>query len=87
MKKEIEVEIKPSGEELAEELWSMDDNEQAEFLCEVARTLENNVSSFHHQLLNISDVVNYGKMAPKKASIIKMLETVLEYIKEEGEAE
>lgn len=85
MIKKIEVEFKLSGEELSEELWRMDCDEQATFLCEVARILKGDTSCFLNQLLNISDVFNYGKEARNKASVIRMLETVLEYIKEEGE--
>ena len=86
MIKNVEVDFKPSSEEIAEELWSMNCDEQATFLVEVARILKYDAPSFLKQLQNVADAINYGEDVCYKASIIRMLETVLEYIKaEEGD--
>lgn len=87
MIKNIEVEFKPSGEEMANELWQMDCGQQADFLYEVARILKFNSSLFLTQLQYVADEINNGADIYNKASIVRMLEKVLEYVKGEGESE
>lgn len=86
MIKYIEVEFKPSAEELVNELWQMDCGQQAEFLYELARVFRIDSSLFLTQLQYVADRINDGTDVYYKASIVRLLETVLEYIKE-GEAE
>lgn len=85
MIKNIEVEFKPSAEEMANELWQMDCEEQASFLYEVARVLRKSPSLFLTQLQYIANKINDPADAYYKASIVMMLENVLDYIKEEGD--
>lgn len=86
MIKHIVVEFKPSAEELVNELWEMDCGQQAEFLYELSRTQRITPSLFLTQLQYVADEINNAEDVYNKASIVRMLETVLEYIKE-GEHE
>ena len=82
MIKKVEVEFKPSGEELANELWEMDCRQQAEFLYELSRTKRITPSLFLIQLQYVADEINDSADVYNKASIVRMLEIILEYIKE-----
>lgn len=85
MIKTIEFEFKPTPEELAEELLEMDCGKQADFLCEVARELRFSNSLFLTQLQYVADEINKEEDFYGKVSIVRMLETVLEYVKGEGD--
>lgn len=81
MKKQIDIELNITPNELAKELWDMDSLEQADFLCEVARLFRFNRNDFLFQLQAVSDVLNIGEDTYGKASIIRLVETLLEYVK------
>lgn len=86
MIKEIEVEFNPTPEELVKEIWEeWDEEQQADFLYELARLYNNRETNFLTQLQYVSDEINNKDDVYNKASIVRMLETVLEYVKEEGE--
>ena len=81
MKKNVEVEIDISGEEMAKELWSSDAIEQASFLNELTRIYRLNYSDFLMQLEYLSDEINNSRDTYGKDLIIMVLEKVLEYIR------
>lgn len=85
MKKNIEIELELTSEELALNLWEMDDVEQAEFLFELSRLYRFNKMDFLKQLRYVADEINCEVDIYDKALIIRTLETILEYIKEAGE--
>lgn len=81
MKKNVEVEIDISGEEMAKELWRFDTVEQASFLNELTRIYRLNYSDFLMQLEYLSDEINNSQNTYGKDLIIMVLEKVLEYIR------
>lgn len=82
MKKNVEVEINFSGEDMAEELWRCTIQEQASFLFELARMYRFDSPNFLLQLEYLSDEINsYG--TPAKDLVVGILERALEYIKGE----
>lgn len=85
MKKNVEVEIDISGEDLAKELWRFDAVEQARFLLELARIFRFNISDFSMQLDYLSDEIKNSYDTSEKYLIVRTLEKVLEYIKREEE--
>ena len=86
MIKNVDVEINFTGEEMTLGLWEMDCVEQAEFFSELSRLYRFNKMDFLKQLQYVADEINCGQDVYGKASIVRMLETVLNYLKEEGEA-
>jgi hypothetical protein len=80
MKKNVEVEINISGEDLAKELWNSDAVEQANFLLELARIYRFYLPNFLMQLDLMSDEL---KDKIDKDLIIKVLEHALEFIRGE----
>lgn len=87
MIKNIEVEFKPTGEELADELCQMDCGQQADFLCELARNLKFNLVPFLAQLQSVADELNCEDDIYSKNLIIRMLKTTLDYIEGEEDNE
>ena len=85
MKKNVEVEIDISGEDMAKELWGSDTVEQASFLMELARIFRFNISDFSMQLDYLSDEIKNSYDTSEKYLIIRLLEKVLEYIRGEEE--
>ena len=80
MKKNVEVEINISGEDLAKELWRSDAVEQANFLLELARIYRFYLPNFLMQLDLMSDEL---KDKIDKDLIIRVLEHALEFIRGE----
>ena len=85
MKKYVEVEIDFSGKDMARELLSSDEIEQADFLLELARTYRFNLSEFSKQLEHLSYEIKNSYDMCDKTLIIKVLEKVLEYIRGDEE--
>lgn len=87
MFKTVEIEFNLTGEEMALGLWEMDCDEQANFLAELSRLYRFNKVDFLAQLQYVADEINCGADVYGKASIVRLLETVLDYVKGEKEAE
>lgn len=83
MKKQIDIDIKVSAEDMVKELWSFDAVEQANFLYEIARLYKFNIAPFLQQLQSVADEINCESDEYGKDLIVRMLETVLGYLKEE----
>lgn len=81
MKTQIEIELNIAPDELAQELWKMDSLDQATFLCEMARIFRFNKSAFYSQMQEVSDELNNASDSYGKVSIIRLVETLLEYVK------
>ena len=87
MIKEIEVEFNPTPDELAKEIWEeWDEEQQADFLYELAYLYRKREKNFLTQLQYVSDEINGKDDVYDKATIVRMLETILEYVKGEGES-
>ena len=87
MIKNVEVEFEPTPDELAKEICEWDAEQQANFLYELAYLYRFHVPDFLTQLQAISDEINCEDDAYNKALIVRILETVLKYIKaEEGDS-
>lgn len=86
MKKNVEVEVCLHPNELASELWNMSDKEQADFLCELARTYRFKKNDFLMQLQFVADELNNEEDTYGKELIIRTLETILEYLKGDEES-
>ena len=85
MKKNVEVELDISGEDMAKELWHFNTVEQMSFLLELARIYRFNLSDFSMQLEYLSDEINSSYYTSEKDAIIRVLEKVLEYIRGDEE--
>ena len=85
MIKNVEVEFNPTPDELVKEIWEWDAEQQANFLYELAYLYRFHISDFLTQLQFVSDEINCEDDAYNKASIVRLLETVLEYVKGEGD--
>ena len=83
MKKKIDVDIEISAEDMAKELWSFDAVEQSNFLYELARLYKFNIAPFLQQLQSVADEINCESDEYGKDLIVRMLETVLDYLKDE----
>lgn len=81
MIKSIEVEFNPTPDELAKEIWEWDAEQQANFLYELAYLYRFNIADFLIQLQYVSDEINCEDDAYHKELIVRMLESVLEYVK------
>lgn len=80
MKKQIDIELNITPYELAKELWEMDASDQAAFLCELAKIFRYNKNDFYSQLWEVCHELN-KEGSYWKASIIRLVETLLEYVK------
>ena len=85
MIKNVEVEFNPTPDELVKEIWEWDAEQQANFLYELAYFYRFHIPDFLVQLQYVSDEINCEDDAYHKALIVRMLETVLNYVKGEGE--
>jgi hypothetical protein len=83
MKKKIDVDVEISAEDMVNELWSFDAVEQSNFLYELARLYKFNIAPFLQQLQSVADEINCESDEYGKDLIVRMLETVLDYLKEE----
>lgn len=83
MKKKIDLDIEVSAEDMVKELWGFDAVEQSNFLYELARLYRFNIAPFLQQLQYVADEINCESDEYGKGLIVKMLETVLDYLKEE----
>lgn len=83
MIKSIEVEFNPTPDELAKEIWEWDAEQQANFLYELAYLYNRCMSD--ERLQRLSEELNWEEGGYNKPSIVNMLETILEYVKGEGE--
>ena len=82
MKKRVEVDIYLTPEELAKEIWDLTEEEQAIFLNELSQTCENYFSTFVYGLQYLADVIA-ADSTYNKQRVIKMLDKIIEYLKED----
>lgn len=81
MKKKIDLDIEVSAEDMAKEFWGFDSVEQSNFLHELARLYKFNMTPFLQQLQYVADEINCESDEYGKDLIVRMLETVLDYLK------
>lgn len=80
MKKKVDIDVEITPEEMVQEMWDYDCEQQAQFLSELARLYKYNLTDFLAQLEYVSDELDWDGVY-NRAEIVKVLETILEYIK------
>lgn len=81
----VPVDIEPTPQEIAKEIWLMYDTEQVDMLLALSRIYDEHTSDFLMQLSYIESVINKELTQEEKTKIIHMFESILEYLKEEKE--
>lgn len=77
----VNVELTPR--EIESEIWNMDSERQADLLFEISQRYKSDAYHFLMQLLYIKDDIDSLFDDKGKESVIKTLEIILEYIKDE----
>lgn len=78
----VPVDIEPTPQEIANEIWLMYDTEQVDMLLTLSRIYDEHTSDFLMQLSYIESVINKELTQEEKTKIILMFESILEYLKE-----
>ena len=81
--RKIPVSITPTPQELAYEIWHMTCDRQADMLLALSEIWDKKTSDFLLQLSYINDEINEEFLWEDKTKIIHMLESILEYLKED----
>lgn len=79
----ITADVKPTSREIANEIWDMEDTEQADLILALSQIYDNNTTNFLMQFLNVNEVFNQELAIQEKTKIIHMFESILEYLKED----
>lgn len=79
----INVDVKPTSREIADEIWDMVHTEQADLILALSQKYDNNTAIFLLQLSYANDVLNQELNSSEKTKIIHMFESILEYLKED----
>ena len=81
MKKQIEVEIDLTAEEIAEMIWDMDSVQQARLLVSLGKIKREHPAGCAFQLEDVKEKLA-GKTIDEKNAVIAFVEQVLDYVEE-----
>ena len=79
----VPVDIEPTPQEIAKEIWLMYDTEQVDMLLALSRIYDEHTFDFLMQLTYIESVINKELTQEEKIKIILMFESILECLKED----
>lgn len=81
MKRNIDVDLHITPRELEEELWGMDSVEQTDLLLAMSQRYKRDSYKVLMQLQNIHDEFVTGLYEEERNDVVRLFETILEYLK------
>ena len=76
------LDIKPTSREIANEIWNMNCDEQADLILALSQIYDKKTSDVLMQISYINDAFNEELTWEEKTKIIYLFESIVEYFKE-----